>query len=91
MNALLRALRTRLDRQALPQLQAEVSRLATEVERLQEENLLLERLRGEAEERADWFWRDMIDMQLALCEERGGSPGLTKDGRLVVVAPEATR
>lgn len=72
------AVRRRLDLFALEQLRFEASRLYVENESLRDEAL-------RANEAAD-FWREQaLDMQLALCEKQGSEPGITVDGQLVTV------
>lgn len=80
MNALarLRALASRFDRAAVPQLRGEVERLARENESLREQ------LRT-AEDLAD-FWRDSaIDLQADLVAATHGHAAITRDGRMGVV------
>jgi hypothetical protein len=76
-NRTLVALRRRLDRAALAQLRAEAARLAEENEQLRE------RL-AYAEDNAEFWSREATGMHLQLCELRGGQPGITQAGQLVV-------
>lgn len=78
MTDLLTRIQRRLDTQALVQLRAEAARLAAENEELRE------RLAW-AEDDAEGWRRDATEMHLQLCEQRGGVPGITVDGQLVVV------
>jgi regulator of replication initiation timing len=73
--------RRRLDRIALDQLRAETARLAAENDDLRD------RL-ATAEENADFWSREATEQHLQLCEQLGGSPGMTVDGALVVVPTE---
>ncbi len=68
----------RLDRLALSQLCAEAAHLAVENERLQEQP-------WRAEDAAQFWQEDALDLQRTLCESTGGRPGITRDGTLVVV------
>jgi len=72
------ALRRRLDALALEQLRVEAARLYVENEALREEA-------ARANEAANWWREQAIDLQLAQCEETGGAPGITTEGQLVVV------
>jgi len=76
----LQGIRRRLDAIAIEQLRAEVSRLAEENEALRDEC-------ARAAEDADFWSREATDMHLQLCEEKGGTPGITQAGALVVVTP----
>lgn len=81
----LRALERRLNAQAYDLLCEELSRLAVENERLQGEN---DSLRGQlswAEDLAESWRKNAIQLMNDRADEEGGSPGLTMDGRLVVV------
>ncbi len=68
----------RLDRLAFSQLCAEAARLAVENDRLREQLSL-------AEDAAQSWQEDAVDLQQALSEATGGRPGITRDGTLVVV------
>jgi hypothetical protein len=73
----------KLDAIALPQLRHECARLIAENERL--------RADLEVAERVAESWRDdALRMQNELCASSGGSPGITVDGTLLVVAPIST-
>lgn len=79
------AIARRLDRIALEQLRAAVARLAGQVDQLRIENSAL-RIELERADIAAESWRtDALSMQEELCSSRGGRPGVTIDGRLVVV------
>ncbi|WP_423177422.1 MULTISPECIES: hypothetical protein [unclassified Stenotrophomonas] len=68
----------RLDRLAFSQLCAEAARLAVENERLREQL-------WRAEDAAQFWQEDALDLQQALCDATGGRPGITRDGTLVLV------
>ena len=75
----LAALVRRLDREALAQLRQEAARLVDENEKLREQLAYAE----DCAER----WRENAISQLNdICERTGCAPGITVDGRLVVVA-----
>ena len=75
---LLKKLVDRLDAEALDQLRTEVARLGVENDELRD------RLHS-AETDRDFWWQEATDMNLAMCEATGGSPGITQAGQLVVV------
>jgi len=78
----LAALRRRLDAQALDQLRAVAAAQAEELEALRERC-------ARAEEIAESWRDDALDMQLELCQLRNGHPGITQAGKLVVVQAAA--
>jgi hypothetical protein len=71
-------LSVRFDAYAIHQLRAEVVRLAEENERLRIEC-------ANAQDAADFYWQDNMDLQLALSDATGGQPSLTIDGKMVVI------
>lgn len=73
----LATLQRRLDAEALVQLRAEAARLAAENDELRNRCIY-------AEENAEFWWSEATSLQLQLCEQRGGSPGITQGGHLVV-------
>jgi len=76
-NRMLVAIRRRLDRAALAQLRTEAARLAEENEQLHIQLVY-------AQENAEFWSREATGMHLQLCELRGGKPGITQAGQLVV-------
>lgn len=68
----------RWDSLAISQLRAEVVRLAQENEELRDKLYW-------AEQNAESWRQDATEQHLQLCEAIGGSPGITMDGRLVVL------
>lgn len=83
MSQQLRNLQARLDKQAIDQLRAEVAKLAKRVETLEQENEQLEARANSAEEWAESWRDDFINLQLS--SHPDSSPGITQDGRLVIV------
>lgn len=75
---LLNRLQHRLDTEALAQLRAEAARLAAENDDMRERLICME-------ENAEFWSREATGMHLQLCELRGGAPGITQGGALVVV------
>lgn len=69
--------RRRLDAIALEQLRDAAARLAADNDALREAAFL-------AEESADFWRREATNMHLQLCDARGGKPGITRDGHLMV-------
>lgn len=76
-NVTLSLVRRRLDAIALDQLRAEAARLASANDALREEAFL-------AEESAEFWRREATNLHFQLCDARGGKPGITQDGHLVV-------
>jgi len=74
-------IRRRFDPAALEQIRAEVTRLATENDRLRE------RL-GRAEDDGEFWRREATEAHLQLCDLEHTVPGLTVDGQVVRVPPE---
>lgn len=72
------AIARRWDSLAIEQLRAEVVRLSQENDELRDQLYW-------AEQAADSWRHDATEQHLQLCEALGGSPGITMDGRLVVV------
>lgn len=83
MNAM-QSIQRRWDAIAIDQLRAEVARLAEENDALRDEC-------ARAAEDADFWNREARDMQLQLCEQTGGEPGITQAGSLVVVPMDRLR
>lgn len=81
----LRALERRLNAQAYGLLCEEISRLAAENERLQADNSSLRSQLSWAEDCAESWRENAIELMNGRADAEGGSPGLTIDGRLVVV------
>lgn len=81
----LRALERRLNAQAYDLLCEELSRLAADNERLQAENESLQGRLSWAEDLAESWRENAVQLMNERAEEEGGSPGLTMDGRLVVI------
>lgn len=75
------ALQRRFDAIALDQLRAEVVRLH------EENNQLRENLHW-AEDAAEYWREDALQMQEAACAATGSSPGITQAGTLVLVPKE---
>lgn len=71
----------RFDAIALDQLRAQAARLVVENEALRERIIV-------AEEAADFWSREAIDLQLRACEEAAGTPGITADAHLLVIRPQ---
>lgn len=76
------AVHRRLDVLALEQLRVEAARLYVENEALREEA-------ARANEAADWWREQALDMQLQACEASDVAPGITQSGLLVVVREDA--
>jgi regulator of replication initiation timing len=83
----LQSLERRLNSQAYPLLCEEIARLAAENERLQSENSELRRTLSWAEDTAESWRENAIELANQQAEEQGGLPGLTMNGRMVVVPP----
>lgn len=83
----LRALARRLRAQTFDLLQEEVARLGDENEALRQENDSLRRRLAWAEDCAESWREDAISALNEAANACGGAPGLTRDGRLVVVPP----
>jgi SMC interacting uncharacterized protein involved in chromosome segregation len=81
----LSAIQRRLDSIAIQQLRDEVARLATENDQLREQCQRAETLAEELRDIAESWRDDALEMQLELCEQSGGSPGITMGGDLVVI------
>lgn len=79
----IQTLQRRLDAAALDQLRAEVARLAVENDRLNAENARLCDRANHAEDVAEGWRKEALDLQLDLIQQTGKQPGLTMDGRLV--------
>lgn len=79
----LAGIRRRLDAIAIEHLRNEVQSLAMENEELREQLYL-------AEQSAEAWRDDALNFQIELCDRDGGSPGMTRDGSLVVVPQDRT-
>lgn len=79
----LEKLQKRLDAEALEQLRAEVAALAGQVEKLEAENQRLYNRAVEAQEWADQWRDDFMELQLSLYPD--DEPGITQSGHLVVM------
>lgn len=78
----LKRLQRKFDLEAVSQLREEIVRLSHQVEELQEENRRLEIRASNAEQWAD-DWRDDF-LELA-SQQPESNPGITKDGHLVLI------
>jgi len=83
--ASLEALRRRLNALAYDQINEELARLDAEVEALKAENEQLRARLSYAEGWAESWREDAMEAMEQLASISGGAPGLTMDGRLVVV------
>jgi hypothetical protein len=72
----------RLDAFAIEQLRSEVVRLA-------QENENLRRQLSWAEDSAELWRQDAMDMQLQLCAETNSAPGITITGQLALIAGQS--
>ena len=77
------AIQRRLERWELDHLRALAAAQAEQIETLQ-------RQLSYAEDLADSWRRDALDVQEDLAARHGGAPGLTIDGRLVIVQGAAS-
>lgn len=87
MSRLLTTLQTRFDRHAIHQLRAEVAKLATKMEELEAEKNHWHDRAIDAEQWADQWRNDFMELQLN--DYPNQQPGITKDGHLVRINPDA--
>lgn len=81
----LRSLKRRLDRWELEHLRKHAAELAAKLEAAEQRAEDALRRLSDAEYTAE-FWHDQaVDMHNAAADAAGGMPGITMDGRLVVV------
>lgn len=78
------AIQRKLDRWELQHLRLLCAQQAEQIEELQ-------RRAAWAEDCAERWRDDALDMQHQLANDTGGQPGLMRDGRLVVVPPPAAQ
>lgn len=74
------SIRRRWDRLAFAQLCEVSARLVAENDDLRDQLYI-------ADDSAEFWRQQSMDMPLSLCAETGGAPGLTQSGQLVVVQP----
>jgi len=65
--------------------QIAIAQLAQAAVRMSDELAELRETLYRTEDAAQFWSEQAMGMQLAMCEEQGGSPGITKSGQLVVV------
>lgn len=80
---ILSKLQRRLDSVAIDQLREEVAALAEKAEELEAENQRLQILAADAQQWADQWRDDFMELQLSAYPD--SSPGITQNGSLVVV------
>lgn len=83
MNRQLANLQAKFDRQAIEQLREEVRRLAERVDTLEKERDDWMMRYEDLSEWSDQLRDDFLDLQLSTYPD--SSPGITKDGRIVIV------